>query len=149
KVRPDAPISPALEAVILRALAKSPEDRHGSARELAEAIAAARDQPQVFAPHQVSNPDEIAQSDTDLHIEQQVLGQARTLRADEVAALAEQEAGLAPPSPAVVVRGGRPHDVAAPAARPRGGFMIEDEATTVTGNAPARSYVWAVVAVVA
>jgi hypothetical protein len=53
----------------------------------------------------------------------------------------------------VVVRGGRPHDVAVPTPRneprPRGGFAIEEEATTVTGNAPARSYLWAIVAVVA
>lgn len=40
-LRPDLQIPPALEAVVMRALARAPADRYGSARELADALDAA------------------------------------------------------------------------------------------------------------
>lgn len=166
KARPSAGISPALEAVILRALAKDPADRFASARELAEAIAAVRDQPLVIAPRAGADAAEIGEGDTDLHLERQALGQARTLRADELLALSGDqgaaEASPRPPPPAVVH--GRPQEIpvtlgrapraSAPAVDP--GLArtmraeIEDEPTAVSGAAPPKTtYVWAIVAVVA
>jgi serine/threonine-protein kinase len=132
KARPDSPITPAMEAVILRALAKEPAERFGSARELAEAIAAARDQPLVITPREVSDPDLLGQVDTDLHLEQVALGQAKTLRAEEMAALAQAEKKALPPAAKPVLA------------------AIDDEPTAVSGDAPRNgSYVWVIVAVVA
>jgi len=154
KARPDAAITPSLEAVILRALAKSPADRYASARELAEAIAAARDEPLVIAPRAVADPQSIAQSDTDLHLERQALGQATTLRAEEVAALAAAEhkaasGGAAARRPPAEPPPARPAQDAAGAPRNEAA-LIDDSPTAVTGEPPARQgYVWAVVAIVA
>jgi serine/threonine-protein kinase len=95
--RPSSEITPSLEAVILRAIAKDPAERYQTARELAEAISAVRDETRVIAPRAVSNPDLLGASDTDLHVPLPVLEQARTLRADEVAAAqARIEAAGAP-----------------------------------------------------
>ena len=151
QARPEARITPAVEAVILRALAKDPADRFASARALAEAIAAARAEPLVIAPSgiSISNAEEIAQSDTDLHLERQALGQARTLRADEVAALAAAEQRGAR-APAIVVRD---LSTMAPPTRPSAGsakkIVIDDEPTPVSGPPARAGYVWALVAVVA
>ncbi|MFT3768052.1 MAG: serine/threonine-protein kinase [Minicystis sp.] len=161
KARPDAAITPALETVILRSLAKEPADRYSSARALAEAIAAARDQPLVITPHAVANPEELGQVDTDLHLERSAIGQARTLRADELEALAaaeKEERRDAPSSPRAVVRD-RPLEIAVTPVRPAkaeerprrpAGMVIDDEPTAVSGAPPPRgAYVWAVVAVLA
>ena len=48
-VRPEARISPALDSVILRAIAKSPDDRFPTARAFAEALTAARRERDVIA----------------------------------------------------------------------------------------------------
>ncbi len=143
---PGSSITPSLEAVILRALAKSPADRFASARDLAQAIAAARDEPRVIAPRAVSNPDEIGTSDTDLHLESASFGQAPTLRADELAA-AQGHAGSAP-APRVNVNDTPPSTLPSRIhiAHPE----ILDEPTTVSGELPRRTRVlWAVVAIVA
>lgn len=68
--RRDHAISLSLEAVILRALAKEPKDRYSSARELAEALVSARDEPKVVAPvsSDRANAVVIATSDTDLNL---------------------------------------------------------------------------------
>ncbi|APR86069.1 serine/threonine protein kinase [Minicystis rosea] len=141
KVRPNASITPALEVVILRALAKDPADRYGSARALAEAIATARDQPLVITPQAVDNPEELGQVDTDLHVEQQTLGQARTLRADEVEALAARERREMPQPQS----GGR--EIAT--VRPPKQAPLGDGPMAVSGAQPRAAYVWTVVAVVA
>lgn len=73
-------VSPMLEAVILRALAKRPDDRYPTARAMAEALAAARGEPRVIAPHPVSDAESIATSDTDLHIADSAPEVASTLR---------------------------------------------------------------------
>jgi eukaryotic-like serine/threonine-protein kinase len=77
---PKRGISPTLEAVILRALSKRPGDRYPTARAMAEALAAARDEPHVIAPHPVSDAESIGTSDTDLHIADSVPEIANTLR---------------------------------------------------------------------
>jgi serine/threonine-protein kinase len=135
--RPDANMPPALEAVILRALAKRPEDRFASARELAEAIAAARDAPRVIAPSAVGDATSIAESDTDLNLPPPGFATATTLRVDK---LMRQEEVAVPPSRVV-------------ASPPK----IHDEPTyepTMVSGAPSgfmsrARWMWAVIAIVA
>jgi serine/threonine-protein kinase len=137
-VRPDANMPPALEAVILRTLAKRPEDRFASARELAQAIAAARDAPRVIAPSAIGDPTAIAESDTDLHLPPPGFVTATTLRVDKL--MREEEGG---PSPARVV-----------ASPPK---INDDEPTyepTMVSGAPSgfmsrARWMWAVIAIVA
>jgi serine/threonine-protein kinase len=80
--KPDRGISPSLETVILRALAKSPADRYPNARAFAEALASARDEPRVIAVRRDSD-ESIAESDTDLHVTTSSLEHSPTLPADE------------------------------------------------------------------
>jgi eukaryotic-like serine/threonine-protein kinase len=82
--RPERGISPALEAVILRALAKAPSDRYPNARAFAEALAAARDQKRVVAPHRPGDPAALGVSDTELSLSTTGLAHRPTLPADVV-----------------------------------------------------------------
>jgi serine/threonine-protein kinase len=170
-VRPGSNISPGLEAVMLRALAKDPEARFASARELAQAIAAVRHEPLVIAPRAVDDPELIAIGDTDLHWASPSLSQAKTLRADEVAAVQGREGAIPPvvrlnvvsqvppstlPSPVhampLAPPAGPPRPpedkgrVKIPVARPE----ILDAPTVISGQAPRPAgLVWAIVAIVA
>jgi serine/threonine-protein kinase len=66
-----------LEAVILRALAKSPDDRYPTARAFAEALASAREKDiVVVSPRKIEDVEGLSTSDTDLHV---ALGSAKTL----------------------------------------------------------------------
>ncbi len=69
-VRPDRGISPALEAVLSRALAKEPADRYPTARAFAEALAGARHGAHVVAPRPVTAEDAraLAEKDTELEL---------------------------------------------------------------------------------
>lgn len=93
--RPDAAIPAALEAVVLRALAKSPEDRYPTARALAEALMAATSSASVVAGAGAGPTD--ALGDTDLNV---------------AVALARPPAPAGPRDPAL--------EATAPGAPPRG-----------------------------
>ncbi len=172
--RPSANIPEALEAVILRALAKSPSERFASARELAQAIAEARDAARArdaspapastavsvaaAGPASIQSPpsaEEIATSDTDLHVVRPSFTNARTLRAEEIAAAARAELSSAPavrvnvtPEPAAIAA---PPATAVRIAPRRAAVPIDDEPTAVSGEPlPSRvRALWVIVAVVA
>lgn len=82
---PTLPISPDLDAVIMTALAKSPEDRFPNARALAEALATASAREGVSTPPIAppSAPSQLAVDDTDLHLEDQIAHSA-TIPFEEV-----------------------------------------------------------------
>jgi serine/threonine-protein kinase len=65
---PGRALPPALEVVVLRALAKDPKDRYPTARAFAEALAAARDPQLVIQPKRVDDPVSLGVGDTDLHM---------------------------------------------------------------------------------
>ncbi len=65
---PERAIPPALEAVVQRALAKSPDERYETARAFAEALSAARDGSHVIAPAAVVDADALATGDTELEL---------------------------------------------------------------------------------
>jgi serine/threonine-protein kinase len=81
--QPNNGISTALEAVILRALAKDRDERYPSARALAQALAAARDRPLVIAPTGDTDPN-VATSDTDLQVVTVGLTPATALPSDKI-----------------------------------------------------------------
>lgn len=88
-------ISPALEAVILRALAKAKEDRYASARAFAEALAATRAPAPVIV---TCSPNTLSAglADTDLHIDAPSKAHAMTLpSAGELEPVARAGAGPA------------------------------------------------------
>jgi len=66
--RPDGCISPALEAVVMRALAKDANDRYPTARAFAEALSGARDAHHVIAVRAVDDADALATGDTELEL---------------------------------------------------------------------------------
>jgi serine/threonine protein kinase len=145
-LRPGGAISPALEAVVLRALAKDPADRFPTARDLAEAIAVARDEPRVIKP--VSAPsgpiDDLATSDTDLNLDPPSLGSAETLRAPEVAALKQHVDASVP----VRIEPAPPRIPSDPAPSTMPSALAPDDLTPSGLPAP-RRWIWAVVALVA
>jgi serine/threonine protein kinase len=153
---PGSSITPAMEAVILRALSKSPADRFASAREFAQAIAAARDQPRVIAPSGIENPDELATRDTDLHVLSPSFGQAKTLRPDELAAARDGEGSGVPPARINVPSQAPPSTLPSPG-QPAASAKIKvahpetlDELTVLSGALPRRaSLMWTVVAILA
>jgi eukaryotic-like serine/threonine-protein kinase len=130
--RPGGKISSALEAVILRALAKDPAERYPDARAFAEALDAASSEHRVIAvpsspigPIDPIDPELAAIGDTDLHVDAPALGIAKTQLS-----LARPEAIDAPLAMPVV-----PPTILAP---------------TRAGDPPARSpWLWAAVAIVA
>jgi len=89
---PKAKISPSLEAVIVRALAKNPAERYAPARAFAEAIAAARDAPLVIRPtgSQSDLSEELSTSDTDLNLSAAGLESAETVPATAIAKAMEK-----------------------------------------------------------
>ena len=148
-LRTDSTITAALEAVMLRALAKDPADRYPSARALAQAITEARSQPHVIAPASLEDTADIGTSDTDLHLAP-AFAQARTLRVEDAGELAKKLGSIPParlnPGPPAPPPRGDASAVRIKVARPE----ILDEPTAVSGEAPQRSrLVWVLVAIVA
>jgi serine/threonine-protein kinase len=153
--RPGGEISAALEAVILRALAKAPADRYPDARTFAEALAATRHQQRVIAiPAAPFDPDLAATGDTDLHLSMPAIGTAKTLPGPALAALrrydldqAESQKPMAPRATTDADTGPtkRPY---APAQRtePRSGAAVQDPANIPHGR---NLWFWAVIAIVA
>ncbi len=128
---PGRNITAALEAVIQRALAKSPADRYPTGRAFAEALAAARDHTVVITPRKVADADELSIGDTDLHVSTTGIGIAKTM--PELPLVALDPIVMTQKSPALV---------------PPPAAMSKPS----SGRLPAqtsRGWVWAVVAIVA
>ncbi|MFO0585930.1 MAG: serine/threonine-protein kinase [Polyangiaceae bacterium] len=97
KKRADGTISPALEAVVMRALAKNPADRFPSARAFAEALRGADASTRVIAA--TGNAD--ALSDTDLNLQATGLAHSPTLPGEPLAETHENAAiAISAPMPA-------------------------------------------------
>jgi serine/threonine-protein kinase len=133
--RPDRAISAALEAVILRALAKNPADRYPTARAFAEALAAARDQKRVVTPPLGTDP---GLGDTDLSLSTTGLAHSPTIPSDPPSAdhaptipSAQPEAAAARPTPE-------------PRSHPVARTSVDTAPITASGR-----WVWTVVAVLA
>jgi serine/threonine-protein kinase len=87
---PNRGMSPALEAVITRAMMKDRADRYENARAFAEALAAARDQPLVIALRPVADAQHLATVDTDLHLSTSAIAQRATVPSDDALAKTEE-----------------------------------------------------------
>lgn len=138
-VRNDGRVSPALEAIILRALAKDPADRYPSARAFAEAIASAGSQPLVVHPPRDVDIALLGAGDTDLHLAPSSLATAKTVPAMMLSA--EMRAQLEPPP------------LAAPPPAPgrlTSTTSIPDTLLSRVDSSPLRSpWLWALVAILA
>lgn len=151
-LRSDGRITVALEAIILRALAKDPADRYPSARAFAEAIASA-DRPLrvISAPRDV-DIEQLGAGDTDLHLPPPSLATAKTIpemavSPEEIAQLARTEAAARP----VLATLPDPPRPDAPVA-PRASSATAVPATLLSPvyDPPPRSrWLWALVAIVA
>ena len=155
-VRNDGRISPALEVIILRAMAKEPADRYPSARAFAEAIASAGSQPLVVNSPRDVDIELLGAGDTDLHLAPPSLATAKTVPVIELSA--ELRAQLAqpplaappapPPEPPLALTPEPPRPTAAP--RPTATTSIPDTLLSPVYAPPPRSrWLWAVVAILA
>lgn len=83
-------VAPSLAAVILRALAKKPQDRYPSARAFAEALTAAWGERRVIAPRDSSqmavSPEELATIDTELNLGEEARAAVKAAEAMKAAA---------------------------------------------------------------
>ncbi len=145
-LRNDGRVSPALEAIILRALAKNPADRYPSARAFAEAIASAGSQPLVVHPPRDVDIALLGASDTDLHLAPPSLATAKTVPARMLSA--EMRAQLEPPPLAAP-----PIPPAAPPPAPgrlTSTTAMPDTLLSRVDSPPPRSrWLWVVVAILA
>jgi serine/threonine-protein kinase len=133
KRRNDGAISTALEAVVMRALAKRPQDRHASARAFAEALLAAESNPHIIATTAPAD----ALSDTDLN----VAAAANTL--PNAAAVTGDAASVT--APAVPASTG-PQETPSLAARRADLVEIDIDRVVPRGGPP---WIWIAVAVIA
>jgi eukaryotic-like serine/threonine-protein kinase len=155
-LRSDGRISVALEAIILRALAKDPADRYPSARAFAEAIASADKQPLVIRAPRGVDIDLLGAGDTDLNLAPPSLATARTIPTMEVSLetreqLARARAEVRPVLPTLP---DTPSPAPAPGAsivpRPSSATAIPDTLLSPVYEPPARSrWLWVLVAIVA
>jgi serine/threonine protein kinase len=167
--RPGGEISAALEAVILRALEKEPLARYRSARDFAEAIDAARNEPLVIKPALAADDDPSAVDDTDLHLAPPTLATAATLPTHVVSeALREQlrkvdivepsAVGASkaaprprsePPSIGTTMRSAAVHGSSPPPRSSLQGLASsDDEGSSLDAPRPTR-WIWATVAIIA
>ncbi|MFO0549758.1 MAG: serine/threonine-protein kinase [Polyangiaceae bacterium] len=99
---PSREIPPALEAVILRALAKEPEQRYPSARALADALEAALERRVISVhPRDRDEDEDLHGRDTELSLRRSQIKAAANLL-EEAEKLAAERAKSAPPAPAPV-----------------------------------------------
>ncbi len=153
-LRSDGRISVALEAIILRALAKDPAHRYPSARAFAEAIASADKQPLVISAPRDVDIDLLGAGDTDLHLPPPSLATARTIPTMEVsletrAQLAEARAEVRPVLPTLP---DPPPQGAGASLVPRASSAtaIPDTLLSPVYEPPSRSrWLWVLVAIVA
>jgi serine/threonine-protein kinase len=151
-LRSDGRISIALEAVILRAMAKDPADRYPSARAFAEAIASVGTVSLVLHPPREVDIAQLGTGDTDLHLAPPSLATAKTLPTmmlpDETRfALDRHKAEAAAVKAAVVVA---PAPSASVPPRPTATTAIPDTLQSAVYDPPQRSrWLWAVVAILA
>ena len=153
-LRTDGRISAALEAIILRSLAKDPADRYPSARAFAEAIASADKQPPVINPPRDVDIELLGAGDTDLHLPPPSLATAKTIPTMEIpiearAQLdrAQSEAAARAPLP---TEPDPPRPDASVAPQTPSAMTVPDTLLSPVYNPPSRSrWLWALVAIVA
>ncbi len=149
-VRNDGRISPALDAIILRALAKDPADRYPSARAFAEAIVSTGNLPLVVNPPRGVDIELLGAGDTDLHLAPPSLAMAKTVPVIEISAelraqLAQGQPASPPIPPAALAL---PETMAS--ARLTSATSIPDTLLSRVDDPPSRKrWLWAVVAIVA